>query len=77
MRKWLTVAATAVVCAVLWLTRTQEPAVVFAQVQERTLTEKIEAVGTVMHRQTYALMPSVTASNSFFLLSSSVVWMRS
>ena len=60
MRKWLTVAATAVVCAVLWLTRTQEPAVVFAQVQERTLTEKIEAVGTVMHRQTYALMPSVT-----------------
>ena len=60
MRKWLTIAATAVVCAVLWLTRTREPSVVFAQVQERTLTEKIEAVGTVMPRQTYALMPSVT-----------------
>ena len=60
MKKWLTIAVAAVVCGVLWLTRVQEQPVALAQVQVRTLTEKIEAVGTVVPAQTYALMPTVT-----------------
>lgn len=59
MKKTLTVALTLVVCAALIFTREKAPVYRTASVQVRSLTEKIETVGTVVPLETYALTPSV------------------
>ena len=59
MKKILTIAMALSVCAVLFFTREKPPEYRLAAVQVRSLSERIEAVGTVMPQRTCALMPSV------------------